>query len=54
MEGDTAQPSPAGRAIGARNLRGKSTKQRAEAPIAIAHPDFRAELTAAARSVTLI
>lgn len=36
------------------NLRGKSTKQRAEALISIAHPDFRDELTAAARKVTLI
>ncbi len=39
---------------GAVNLRGKSTKERAEALIGIAHPDFRAELTAAARRVTLI
>lgn len=39
---------------GAVNLRGRSTKERAEALIAIAHPDFRAELTAAARKVTLI
>lgn len=39
---------------GAVNLRGMSTKQRADALISIAHPDFRAELTAAARSVTLI
>lgn len=39
---------------GAVNLRGKSTKERAEALIAIAHPDFRGELTAAARKVTLI
>jgi len=36
------------------NLRGKSTKERAQALISIAHPDFRAELTAAARKVTLI
>lgn len=40
--------------FGAVNLRGKSTKQRADALISIAHPDFRSELTAAARSVTLI
>ncbi|MGD9618701.1 MAG: acetyl-CoA hydrolase/transferase family protein [Mycolicibacterium sp.] len=39
---------------GAVNLRGKSTKQRAEALISIAHPDFRAELAAAAANVTLI
>jgi itaconate CoA-transferase len=39
---------------GAVNLRGKSTKERADALISIAHPDFRADLTAAARSVTLI
>jgi itaconate CoA-transferase len=39
---------------GAVNLRGKSTKERAEALIGIAHPDFRAELTGAARKVTLI
>jgi len=39
---------------GAVNLRGKSTKERADALIAIAHPDFRADLTAAARKVTLI
>jgi itaconate CoA-transferase len=36
------------------NLRGKSTKQRAEALIGIAHPNFRDELTAAAHKVTLI
>ncbi len=39
---------------GAVNLRGMSTKHRAEALISIAHPDFRTELTAAARSVTLV
>lgn len=39
---------------GAVNLRGKSTKERADALISIAHPDHRAELTAAARKVTLI
>jgi len=31
---------------GAVNLHGKSLRQRAEALISIAHPDFRAELTA--------
>jgi itaconate CoA-transferase len=36
------------------NLRGKSTKERALALIGLAHPDFRDELTAAARKVTLI
>jgi itaconate CoA-transferase len=36
------------------NLRGKSTKERAQALIGLAHPDFRAELMAAARKVTLI
>jgi itaconate CoA-transferase len=36
------------------NLRGKSTKARAEALIGIAHPNFRDELTSAARKVTLI
>jgi itaconate CoA-transferase len=39
---------------GAVNLRGKSTKERADALIGIAHPDFRADLTAAARKITLI
>jgi itaconate CoA-transferase len=36
------------------NLRGKSTKQRAEALIGIAHPDHRQELLASARKITLI
>lgn len=36
------------------NLRGKSTKERAEALISIAHPKFRDELTEAARNITLI
>jgi itaconate CoA-transferase len=36
------------------NLRGKSTKERAEALISIAHPSFRNELMAAAHKVTLI
>lgn len=39
---------------GAVNLRGKSTKERAEALIGIAHPDHRADLMKAARTVTLI
>jgi itaconate CoA-transferase len=36
------------------NLRGKSTKQRAEALIGIAHPDHQQELRDAARRITLI
>jgi itaconate CoA-transferase len=36
------------------NLRGKSAKERAEALISIAHPDFREELRKAARNSTLI
>ncbi|MGH0001605.1 acetyl-CoA hydrolase/transferase family protein [Pseudovibrio ascidiaceicola] len=36
------------------NLRGKSTKERAQALISIAHPSFRDELIEAARQVTLI
>jgi len=36
------------------NLRGRSTRQRAEALISIAHPDHREELRTAARQVTLI
>lgn len=39
---------------GAVNLRGKSTKERAEALIGIAHPDHRADLMTAARNVTLV
>ena len=39
---------------GVAQLRGKSAKQRAEALIAIAHPDFRAELRAAAHEMKLI
>jgi len=36
------------------NPRGKSTKQRAAVFTGMAHPDFRNELTKAARKVTLI
>ena len=36
------------------NLRGKSTRERAQALISIAHPTFRDELTAYAKSVVLI
>lgn len=36
---------------GAVKLRGKSTRQRAEALISIGHPDFRAQLTTSARSL---
>ena len=36
------------------NLRGLSTAERARALISIAHPQFRDELTAAARKVVLI
>lgn len=39
---------------GVANLRGKSTKERALALIGLAHPDFRGELTEAARRITLI
>src|SRR5680860_836358 len=39
---------------GVAQLRGKSAKQRTQALIAIAHPDFRAELTEAARKMNLI
>ena len=38
---------------GVAQLRGKSASQRAEALIAIAHPDFRAELRLAMRKITL-
>ena len=38
---------------GVAQLRGKSAKQRAQALIAIAHPDFRAELSAQARRLQL-
>jgi acyl-CoA hydrolase len=39
---------------GVAQLRGKSAKQRARELIGIAHPDFRAELTAQARSINLL
>ena len=39
---------------GVAQLRGKSAKQRALALIGIAHPDFRAELTAQARKIHLL
>jgi acyl-CoA hydrolase len=39
---------------GVAQLRGKTAKQRAEALIAIAHPDFRAELRAAAQASKLL
>lgn len=40
--------------FGVAQLRGKSAKQRARELIAIAHPDFRAELSAAARQMHLL
>ncbi|HBP64153.1 MAG TPA: 4-hydroxybutyrate CoA-transferase [Desulfosporosinus sp.] len=39
---------------GVAQLRGKSAKQRAQALIAIAHPDFRDELTEAAKKMNLL
>ena len=39
---------------GVAQLRGKSAKQRAQEMIAIAHPDFRTELTEAARKMQLL
>ncbi|WP_296492992.1 acetyl-CoA hydrolase/transferase C-terminal domain-containing protein [Rhodoferax sp.] len=39
---------------GVAQLRGKSAKQRAQEMISIAHPDFRAELTEAARKMQLL
>jgi acyl-CoA hydrolase len=39
---------------GVAQLRGKSAKQRAQEMISIAHPDFRAELTAAAQQMHLL
>jgi acyl-CoA hydrolase len=40
--------------FGVAQLRGKSAKQRSQEMIAIAHPDFRAELTETARQMHLI
>ncbi len=40
--------------FGVAQLRGKSAQQRAREMIAIAHPDFRSELTAAARQMHLL
>ena len=40
--------------FGVAQLRGKSAKQRAQELIAIAHPDFRAELREAARAINLL
>jgi acyl-CoA hydrolase len=40
--------------FGVAQLRGKTAKQRAQELIAIAHPDFRAELSAAARQMHLL
>ncbi|MEY4139651.1 MAG: hypothetical protein RLZZ371_1833 [Pseudomonadota bacterium] len=40
--------------FGVAQLRGKSAKQRAQEMIAIAHPDFRAELTEGARRLKLL
>ena len=40
--------------FGVAQLRGKSAKQRTQEMIAIAHPDFRAELTEAARQLHLL
>jgi acyl-CoA hydrolase len=40
--------------FGVAQLRGKSAKKRAEALIAIAHPDFRDELSASARKLNLL
>ncbi|OGB42722.1 MAG: 4-hydroxybutyrate CoA-transferase [Burkholderiales bacterium RIFOXYC2_FULL_59_8] len=40
--------------FGVAQLRGKSAKQRAQEMIAIAHPDFRAELTEGARRLQLL
>ena len=39
---------------GVADLWGKNIRQRAEALIGIAHPDFRAELLAAARAAVLL
>ena len=40
--------------FGVAQLRGKSAKQRCEALIAIAHPNFREELRAAAKKLNLL
>jgi acyl-CoA hydrolase len=40
--------------FGVAQLRGKSAKQRAQELISIAHPDFRAELTAQAKAINLL
>jgi len=40
--------------FGVAQLRGKSAKQRASELISIAHPDFRAELTLAAKQINLV
>ncbi|WP_114971783.1 acetyl-CoA hydrolase/transferase family protein [Rhodoferax ferrireducens] len=40
--------------FGVAQLRGKSAKQRAQEMITIAHPDFRAELTAAAKQMHIL
>ena len=40
--------------FGVAQLRGKSAKQRAQEMISIAHPDFRAELTAAAQQMHIL
>jgi acyl-CoA hydrolase len=40
--------------FGVAYLHGKTLRQRAEALIAIAHPDFRDELTEAARKMKII
>jgi acyl-CoA hydrolase len=40
--------------FGVAQLRGKSARQRAQEMIAIAHPDFRAQLTEGARQLQLV
>ena len=40
--------------FGVAQLRGKTAKQRTQEMIAIAHPDFRGELTAAAQQMHLL
>jgi acyl-CoA hydrolase len=39
---------------GVAQLRGKTARQRCEALISIAHPDFRGELRAAAKTMRLL